>query len=684
MTGSGLSLPSADAVLAVIGEAVVATDAHGVVTYWNPAAERMFGYRASEVVGRTLAQAGLVEPASPQVDALLTTVRARQPWSGQFMCRRKDGSVFPVHMTDTPLTDEAGNVAGTVGVIRDVTGDQLHRGIVETALEGIIKLEDQTVTFCNPAAERILRVPAGSLVGRPLTDFLQESERDLVDAIRARLLAGESVHTELSVRAGDGEQRWLAISAKALTDESYRYNGTVTLFTDTTERRTLERETAFRALHDELTGLVNRAVLTDRLEHGLAVRRRTRQRDLAVLFFDLDNFKDINDSAGHDAGDALLTMVAKRICTAVRASDTVARFGGDEFVIISEGLEDTDAALAVAARIRDSFTSPFYVEGHEFAVTGSIGIAMIDDDSTPQRLLAGADAAMYQAKGSAGGGDICLFDDSMRQRATERLQVQREIRRALTSDEFTCFYQPIVDLQSRQVTGVEALLRWQHPQRGLLQPGAFLEVAEASGLIMPLGDLALRIACRDIAALSASLGRRLNVAVNVSARQFTDRAFAERIATLVADAGLHPSQLILEVTETTVMDDAPAANAVLSGLKTRGIRVAIDDFGTGYSSLAYLKQFPIDELKVDRSFVSGLGSSSDDSAIVASILSMSRALNLSCVAEGVETSDQLATLRDLGCQYAQGYLFSRPVPAAELPHAIHLVERDAAWPAATD
>jgi diguanylate cyclase (GGDEF)-like protein/PAS domain S-box-containing protein len=676
--GGGLSWPSAEAVLAVIGEAVIATDAQGVATYWNATAERMFGYASSEIVGRLVTEVGLVEPAPAYADELLDAVRAGLPWSGQIMCRRKDGRIVPVHVTDTPLSDEAGNLTGIVGVLRDVTADLLHRGIVETALEGIIKVEDRVITFCNPAAESILRIPPDSLVGRALTDFFDADQVDLIDTFRARLLAGESIRAELPARGADGEQQWLAISASPLTDETDQYSGTVTLFTDITERRTLEQEIAFRAMHDELTGLVNRAMLADRLEHGLAVRRRTGQRDLAVLFCDLDHFKDINDSAGHDVGDALLTMVAERICDAVRPSDTVARFGGDEFVLVCEGLESVDAALTVATRIRDCFAAPFYVDGHEVTISACVGVAMVDDDSTPQRLLGDADAAMYQAKRGGGAGRISLFNDSMRRRATTRLQLQREIRHGLVADEFTCFYQPIVDLEARAVVGVEALLRWQHPQRGLLAPAAFLDVAEDSGLIIPLGDVALRAACHDIATRSRALGRPLSVAVNVSARQFTDRAFADRVATVVAEAGIDPCQLVLEVTETTVMDDAPAATTVMNSLKELGVRFAIDDFGTGYSSLAYLKKFPIDELKIDRSFVSGLGVSTEDSAIVASIVSMSRALSLCCIAEGVETSDQLAALNQLGCHHAQGYLFSRPVPADELQGTIHRVEQEAA------
>lgn len=677
MPGGGLSWPSAEAVLAVIGEAVVATDAHGVVTYWNATAERMFGYAASEIVGHLVTDIGLVQPAPAYAEELLAAVRGGQAWSGHITCRRKDGRVVPVHVTDTPLLDEAGNLTGIVGVLRDVTVDQLHRGIVETALEGIIQVADRVITFCNQAAERILRIPPDTLVGRSLTEFFDDDQIDLIDALRARLLAGEAVRAELPIRGADGEQQWLAISASALTDEREQYTGTVTLFTDITERRTLEQEMAFRAMHDELTGLVNRVMLADRLEHGLALRRRSAQRDLAVLFCDLDHFKDINDSAGHDVGDALLALVAERIRDAVRPSDTVARFGGDEFVVICEGLEGPSAALMAAGRIGDSFKVPFYVDGQEINVSASIGVAMIDEDSTAQRLLGDADAAMYEAKRSGGAGSVCLFNDSMRRRATTRLQIQSEMRHGLVDNEFTCFYQPIVNLQERRVVGVEALLRWQHPERGLLQPAAFLDVAEDSGLIRPLGDLALRVACQDAAESSKIIGRRLCVAVNVSARQFTDSAIADRVAAVVAEAGIDPCQLVLEVTETTVMDDASSATAVMNALKDIGVRFAIDDFGTGYSSLTYLKQFPIDELKIDRSFVSGLGVSSEDSAIVASIVSMSRALNLNCVAEGVETSDQLAALGHLGCGHAQGYLFSRPVPAVELPSTIYRIEQEA-------
>jgi diguanylate cyclase (GGDEF)-like protein/PAS domain S-box-containing protein len=672
-----LDRPTAAAVLAVIGEAVVATDPDGIVTYWNASAERLFGYSSSEAVGRPALEMAVSEPSPEQLEEILASLMSGRAWSGQFLCRRNDGAVFPVEVTDTPMFDDAGGLAGVVGVIRDVTDAQLHRGIVEAAQEGIVKVQDRVIMFSNSAAARILRVPAADLVGRQLTEFVDGDQLPVFDQIQARLFQGESVRAELPVRRSDGEQRYVTLSATALHDDAAQYNGTVMLFTDITERLALEQLITFRAMHDELTGLVNRAVLADRLKHGIAVRRRTGHPDLAVLFCDLDHFKDVNDSYGHDAGDVLLTMAAERIVSAVRPSDTVARFGGDEFVVVSEGVRGSDEAYVVAQRVQEALTAPFVVEGHSIVVTGSIGIAVMDQDSSSQQLLADADAAMYQAKRLGGAGRTCLFDDSLRRRATTRLQLLSDIRRGIDAAEFVCHYQPVVNLFTGTVVGVEALLRWQHPERGLLSPAAFLDVAEDSALILSLGDRALREACRDIAALGSG-DRRLHVAVNVSARQFTDPKLAERIAATLSQSGLDPCQLVLEVTETTVMDDATTAFEVMAELRRHGVRLSIDDFGTGYSSLLYLRQFPIDELKIDRSFVGGLGTSSDDSAIVASIVSMSKALTISCVAEGVETVEQLATLRQFGCRHAQGYLFSRPVPASELLRTVSRIEQEAA------
>jgi diguanylate cyclase (GGDEF)-like protein/PAS domain S-box-containing protein len=666
------------AVLDAIGDAVAVMDAVGTITYWSPAAERLFGYSTAEAVGRPVLEIIVHDLVPEQAEAILSAMRAGQPWSGHQVCHRKNGTVLPIQLTDTPLLDEAGELVGIVRVARDVTDAELHRGIVEAAQEGIIKVQDRMITFSNPAASTILKLPPDALVGRPLADFFDAEQLQVIDDIRTRLLDGEYVRAELPVLAAGGERRWVAISATALHDDRRRYTGTVTLFTDITERRALEEMATFRAMHDELTGLVNRAVLSDRLEHGVAVRLGAGQHDLAVLFFDLDRFKDINDSYGHDAGDILLSLVAERIVGAVRPTDTVARFGGDEFVVICEGVTGPSEALAIAERVHDAFESPFEIEGHEVVVGGSIGLALMDGDICPQRLLADADAAMYHAKRSGGTRRISVFDDSLRRRATTRRQLRGDIRRALDAGEFSCHYQPIVDLTEAKVIGLEALVRWDHPERGLLAPDTFLDVAEDSGLVIPLGEQVLFEACRDVAKLGNRLRRRLHVAVNVSARQFADRTFVDRVAAAITDSGIAPCAVLLELTETTVMDDPEAARAMMAELKRQGVRFAIDDFGTGYSSLLYLKRLPIDEVKVDRSFVGGLGTSTHDSAIVASVVSMARAMNLTCVAEGVETFEHLAGLRQLGCDSAQGYLFSRPVPAADVPRVIAEVEREAA------
>jgi diguanylate cyclase (GGDEF)-like protein/PAS domain S-box-containing protein len=438
---------------------------------------------------------------------------------------------------------------------------------------------------------------------------------------------------------------------------------------DAIERQAIEDAIRERAVHDPLTGLPNRVLFVDRLEHALA--RLGRQDSLAaILFLDLDHFKLVNDSLGHHVGDELLTAAAPRLRQALRSSDTVARFGGDEFGILLEDIASERDAIETAERIAAIFARPFVLSGSEHFVTTSIGIALARGGERADELIRDADAAMYRAK-DRGRARYEVFDEGMRGRAIERLRVENDLRRAIERGELRLEYQPVVSLRNFSIVGVEALLRWRHPQRGEVPPSEFIPIAEENGLIEPIGRWVLEHACRQAAQWYSARpdAAPLTMSVNLSAVQVR-RSLPDVVRSVLRSTGLDPACLSLEITETVMVRDAEGLGEVLQALKALGVRLVLDDFGTGYSSLSYLTRLPLDVLKVDRSFVDGLGSESRDTAITETIIAMSRALSLDVVAEGVETPDHVRELSRLGCGLAQGFHFSRAVPAEEITRAL--------------
>ncbi|MDQ6816479.1 MAG: EAL domain-containing protein, partial [Actinomycetota bacterium] len=435
---------------------------------------------------------------------------------------------------------------------------------------------------------------------------------------------------------------------------------------DALERHAIEDGIRHRALHDPLSGLPNRVLFLDRLEHALA-RVGRRAGMAAVLFLDLDHFKLVNDSLGHHVGDELLTATAPRLRQAVRSTDTVARFGGDEFGILLEDITGEHDAIEMAERIASTFTRPFVLAGNEHFVTASVGIAIARGGELAQELIRDADSAMYRAK-ERGRARYELFDEIMRGRAIARLRVENDLRRALERGELRLDYQPVVSLRDHSIVSVEALVRWEHPERGVIAPGEFIPVAEENGMIEQIGRWVLDRACRQ-AARWCSLrpdSAPIGVSVNLSAVQVGKRDLADTVATVLRATGLDPGCLSLEITETVMLRDVEPLADVLRALKAIGVGLALDDFGTAYSSLGYLTHLPLDALKIDRSFVDGLGTERRDTAITEAIIAMSRALSLNVIAEGVETQLQVDELVRLGCQLAQGFHFSRPVPAREI------------------
>lgn len=439
---------------------------------------------------------------------------------------------------------------------------------------------------------------------------------------------------------------------------------------DVTRRNALEAELRHQAFHDSLTNLANRALFTDRVDHALRGQARDATTT-ALLVLDLDGFKTVNDSLGHTAGDALLVDVAARLQSILRAGDTAARLGGDEFAILLEHVAGLDDAVSVAQRAIDAVAEPVALSGKEVFIQASVGIALGADRQSADELLRDADAAMYQAK-SDGKGRHRLFDTSMHSAAMARLELEGDLRRAIDANEFVLHYQPLASLSTGEVVSLEALVRWQHPERGLLPPSEFIPLAEENGLIVDIGRWVLRESCTRANAwqqLHPSL--RLTIAVNLSARQLADPLLVHDVTTVLAETGLDPASLVLEITESVLIEDADVAVARLRRLKSIGVRLAIDDFGTGYSSLSSLQSLPVDILKIDKAFIDGVTTGAEADGLIQAILRLARTFHLVTVAEGVERPDQLERLRQLGCQQIQGFWYSRPLPEDRVEEFLH-------------
>jgi diguanylate cyclase (GGDEF)-like protein len=430
------------------------------------------------------------------------------------------------------------------------------------------------------------------------------------------------------------------------------------------DRKRLQDELAHQAFHDSLTGLANRALFKDRVDHALK-RLQRRRRPLAVFFLDLDRFKAINDSFGHASGDALLIAVSKRLSDCVRAEDTVARLGGDEFAVLVENLAGDAEVRIIADRVKEAFRDPIVIDGRELAVAASIGIALSEAGTeTADDLLRNADLAMYRAK--AAGGGARQYAPEMHAGMIDRLELESDLRQALARDQLYLVYQPIVDLQTGRLSGAEALLRWQHPTRGVVSPAEFIPVAESSGMIVPIGEWVLRQACRDARRWDEIRGgEQLSVSVNLSGRQLQTSELPSVVPQALLEAGLAPGRLTLEMTESVLIDRNDETLALLHELRRIGVRLAIDDFGTGYSSLSYLHRFPVDVVKIDRSFIESLTGEADDTSLVGSIIRIGQGLRVSTVAEGIEDATQLAALQRLGCDNGQGYHFARPMSVSD-------------------
>lgn len=558
--------------------------------------------------------------------------------------------------------------------------EERYRTIVDTANEGVWLLgADSKTTYANQRMVQMLGYAEEEMLGRRLFDFMDEEACVEAERYLERHEQGVEEDYDFRFRRKDGSDLWAIVSTSPLVDENGEYQGALGMVTDITERKRMEEQLAHQALHDPLTDLSNRVLFMDRLEQALA--RASRSKNLvAILFMDLDNFKIINDSLGHLIGDRLLVAVAERLQPCVRAEDTIARLGGDEFAILLEEVQEGDTAIRVAQRIVEELQEPFVLHGQEVFVSTSIGIALssrtfsdFNEGDGPEALVSKADTAMYKAK-RQGKSRHAVFEEAMDYGALERLRLENDLRRALEREEFRVYYQPEISLEDGRIVGFEALVRWEHPERGLVFPGEFIPLAEANGLIVPIGLRVLEEACRQAREWHQNLGleQPLMMSVNLSARQFEHPELAEDVARVLDETGADPFSLNLEITESVAMQDAPLTTKIMRELKALGVKISIDDFGTGYSSMGYLQRFPADYLKIDRSFVGQIGEGAEGTALVTGIVYLAHNLGMKTIGEGVETAEQLAKLREVGCNLAQGYYFSKPLPKTE---AYALIER---------
>jgi diguanylate cyclase (GGDEF)-like protein/PAS domain S-box-containing protein len=644
---------------------------------------KLTGYRPDELVfNNRVSYDGITLPEDRAhvSQAIHHALENNEAFDVEYRIRRADGRVCWVLERGVGLRNAHGQLAWIEGFIQDISermaanealleAMRRYSSLFEHATEGIYQTTPQgRYLNANPALARIYGHASPDELIEHLHDiqrllYVSPARRD--EFVRLMQEQGAVRNFESQVYRRDGSIIWISENARAVrnADGSVQFfEGTVV---DITERKQHEAELEYQASHDSLTGLPNRSLLRDRIEQAIAKARRDGHH-VAVVFVDLDHFKLINDSLGHHVGDRLLLEVADRLMACVRGHDSVARQGGDEFVIVLTEQHDENETIAIVSRLLDVISQPWVDEGQEYGLSCSVGISCYPNDGNdPDALLRCADAAMYQAK-AAGRSTYHFYTPELNQAISERLELENSLRHALERNEFRVYYQPRIEVGSGRILGAEALIRWDCPGKGIVPPDSFISIAEETGLIIPIGQWILQEACRQNSAWQRAGLPPISVSVNLSPIQFRHAGLVASVATALAQAGLDSAYLELELTESFVMHDAERINLAMQSLKALGVDIAVDDFGTGYSSLSYLKRFPVDRLKVDKSFVQDIDSDPDDAAIVGAIITLGHALGLKVVAEGVETAAHLEFLQRHGCDELQGYYFSRPVPAAAM------------------
>ncbi len=651
----------------------------GMVTYWNRASEKLYGYTAAEAIGGNLLDLIIPAEAHAEVEAASRWMFAHRRGipAARLGLLHKDGSTVPVYSSHTVVdTPDHGTTLFCLDI--DLTeldraeqgrreSEARYRALFEASGDGIVVLRGDTVVDCNDAACRMFRCTSDQMIGQTIAQLSAPQQAGRPPLLEGEQLVGTRVY-EWRHRRFDGTlfDAEVNLTPVRLGDEPHL----IRTIRDISERKHAQARIEFLAHHDVLTGLPNRVLLRDRFDHARAFAERSKA-NVAMLFLDLDNFKAVNDSFGHAAGDDLLRAVALRLDNCIRDTDTISREGGDEFLVLLNDMPDPEQVERVAGKILMALAEPLQIAGHVLNVGGSIGIALYPDDGrTFDVLLQCADMAMYNAK-AAGRNTYRFFDPTMNARVRDHMLLQSRLHKALGGHEFWLAYQPKFSIDGKRVTGIEALLRWRDPEVGEVSPGRFISVAENCGLIVPIGRWVIETACRQAAAWHAAGLGPPAVSVNLSALQLRNGRLVESVAEVLAQSGLPPRLLELELTESILLQDVDNTLDTVRRLKALGVMLSIDDFGTGYSSLGYLKRLAVDRLKIDQSFVRHVDSDPDAAAIVSAVIQLARSLRLGIVAEGVETETQLAFLRKEGCTEIQGYLFSRPL----LPAAIEALLR---------
>ena len=678
---------------------IFVSDVEGECVYTNAAYHAISGLSFEQALGTNWSTAIHPEDRERVLAEWRDAARMQTPFQSEARFLRGDESVVWTRLNTGAMCD-GGTSHGRVQTVEDISERKSAEFVLQAAEEALFEEKERAqvtlnsigdavlttdllgnVTYLNLVAETMTGWPREDALGRPIAEVFTildgttrlAAANPMLRAIVEDRTVGLGPDCVLVRR--DGFESAIEDSAAPIHNRDGQVTGAVIVFRDVSESRAMVVEMAHLAQHDVLTGLPNRLLLTEQFSHALGLAQRHRTQ-VGLLFLDLDNFKHINDSLGHAIGDQLLQSVANRLVECVRTTDTVCRQGGDEFVILLAEIGQPQDAAQIAESLRDALDFPHLIGGHELHISLSIGISIFPDDgSNVETLMQNADAAMYHAKAS-GRNNYQFFRADMNARAVRRQFVANSLYRAMKQGEFVLHYQPKVDLASGGLTGVEALIRWQDPDLGLVLPAQFVPVAEENGLIVPVGRWVLREACRQVRAwLDAGL-RAVPVSVNISAVEFRNEGFLDGVALILKETGLAPHYLELELTESILMHDVEASASVLEALKAMGVQLAIDDFGTGYSSLSYLKRFPINTLKIDQSFVRDITTNADDATIVAAMIGMGKNLKQRVIAEGVETQEQLAFLRARHCDEGQGFHFSRPVSADDFAQLLVVTDHD--------
>ncbi|MGG6297526.1 putative bifunctional diguanylate cyclase/phosphodiesterase [Leptolyngbya sp. AN02str] len=653
----------------------------------NSAMSRMTGYSSEELLGKNCRILQGVDSNPDTIADIRAAIAQGQPIIRTLLNYRKDGTPFWSEININPIFNPEGQLTHFIGLLSDVTerkrdqealqeSQERYALAVKGANDGIwdwnLKTGD---VYFSPRWKTMLGYEEHELQNT-LDEWFERIHPDDEYWIKRELTAhieGLTPHFEYEhrIRHRNGSYRWVLTRGLAVRDVDGKATRLAGSQTDITGRKQVEEQLLHDAFHDALTGLPNRSLLMDRLQHAVEMTRRNESFLYAVMFLDIDRFKVINDSLGHMVGDRLLITVAKRLATCLRPGDTVARLGGDEFVILLENLRDIHSATLIAERIRHDLAEPINLMGHEVFVSTSIGIALGSSEyALPEDLLRDADTAMYRAK-SQGRDRYEVFHMGMHRRAVTLLRLGNDLRRAVEREELHLHYQPIVSLRDQSLVGFEALVRWRHPEYGNIPPSEFIPIAEDTGLIIPISQWIMQEACHQMYLWQNrySQAKQFTIHVNLSSKHFAAELIRD-VDTVLASTNLQHRQLKLEITESVLMENAETAISILRQLKGLGVQLAIDDFGTGYSSLSYLHRFPIDTLKIDRSFVNKLDSDPEQLAIVRNIMTLAWNLGIDVVAEGVESNKQLLQLKSLQCEYAQGFYFSQPMDAGQAEQLI--------------